>query len=93
MASRISAPLKVRQRRAAVLGTQIGEGEFCAATAPVSVAFVPERVATDEGCGRGKQHSARNRPHSRGRPCRLVPVTGNCIARGKGKFAYFLASK
>jgi hypothetical protein len=50
--SRISAPLKVRQRRAAVLGTQIGEGEFCAATAPVSAAFVPERVTIDQGCGR-----------------------------------------
>ncbi|MGC1661866.1 MAG: hypothetical protein WA773_00760, partial [Bradyrhizobium sp.] len=51
-----------------VLGTQIGEGEFCAATAPVSMAFVPERVAADEGCGRGKQHSVRKSPSFAGPP-------------------------
>jgi hypothetical protein len=58
-ASRISAPLKVRQRRAARPNIEIGAGSLCIVTALDSAAFAVGRVAADQGCGRNTQHSAR----------------------------------
>jgi hypothetical protein len=59
VASQISRPEEVRQRRAAESVLDVGENRFHPVSTPVSSAFAAGHIKTGQRCGKGTQHCTR----------------------------------